>query len=61
MGTLKGPEKWDHEADVIAIGGGAAYMGSSSDLFSSEPEIEENVYRREEYNLLMALQKKSKP
>ena len=28
---------------VIAIGGGAAYMGSSSDLFSSEPEIEERI------------------
>jgi len=28
---------------IIAIGGGAAYMGSSSDLFSSEPEIEERI------------------
>ena len=28
---------------VIAIGGGAAYMGSSSDLLSSEPEIEERI------------------
>ena len=28
---------------VIIIGGGAAYMGSSSDLFSSEPEIEERI------------------
>ena len=28
---------------VIIIGGGAAYMGNSSDLFSSEPEIEERL------------------
>ena len=28
---------------IIAIGGGAAYMGSSSDLLSSEPEIEERI------------------
>ena len=28
---------------VIAIGGGAAYMGSSSDLLSSETEIEERI------------------
>ena len=28
---------------VIAIGGGAAYMGSSSDLFSAEPEMEERI------------------
>jgi len=28
---------------VIIIGGGAAYMGSSSDLFSSNPEIEKRI------------------
>ena len=28
---------------VIIIGGGAAYMGSNSDLFSAEPDIEERI------------------
>ena len=28
---------------IIIIGGGAAYMGSSSDLFSAQPDVEERI------------------
>ena len=33
---------------VIIIGGGAAYMGSSSELFSTEPDIEERITCQDE-------------
>ena len=39
---------------VIIIGGGAAYMGSSSELFSTQPDIEERITCQDETILVSA-------
>jgi len=39
---------------VIIIGGGAAYMGSSSDLLSTQPDIEERITCQDETILVSA-------
>ena len=39
---------------VIIIGGGAAYMGSSSELFSTQPNIEERITCQDETILVSA-------
>ena len=39
---------------VIIIGGGAAYMGSSSELFSTQPDIEERITCQDETVLVSA-------
>ena len=37
---------------VIVIGGGAAYMGSSSDLFSTEPDVAERITCQDDVMLI---------